>query len=149
METSLPHLNHSRRRSLWLHFHWHEFILEMEKPFLVVLGLINSKNTLKNTWKTIQLKSERMRVESSRCHARSLQNRHRTSSYFVASLRFRANEARDTGDGGRCGKNNKYLCKCKFWLAKSNQSVEKRVNFNDPSLSNHWVTLARRDSRLI
>ena len=148
METSLPHLNHSQRRSLWLNFHWHEFILKMEKPFLAVLELRNSKNTLKNTWKTIQLKLERMRVESSRCHARSLQNRHRTSSYFVASLRFRANEARGrrraryTGDGEGAGKNNKYLCKCKFWQAKSNQSVEKSVNFNDPSSSNHWVTLA-------
>ena len=80
METSLPHLNHSQRRSLWLNFHWHEFILKMEKPFLAVLELRNSKNTLKNAWKTIQLKLERMRVESSRCHARSLQNRHRTSS---------------------------------------------------------------------
>ena len=120
----------------------------MEKPFLLVLDLRNSKNTFKNTWKIIQLKSERMRVESSRCHTLSLQNRHRTSSYFVASLRFRANEARGrrraryTGDGGRCGKNNKYLCKCKFWQAKSNQIVEKSVNFNDPSLSNHWVTHA-------
>ena len=94
IETSLPHLNHSLRQSLWLHFHWHELILEMEKPFLLVLDLRNSKNTLKNTWKTIQLKSERMRVESSRCHTRSLQNRHRTSSYFVASLRVLANEAR-------------------------------------------------------
>ena len=150
METSLPYLNHSQRRSLWLNFHWHEFILEMEKPFLAVLELRNNKNTLKNTWKTIQLKSERIRVESSRCHTRSLQNRHRISSYFDASLRFRASEARGrrkerryTGDGGRCGeKNNKYLCKCKFWLAKSNQIVEKSVNFNDPSLSNHWVTLS-------
>ena len=146
IETSLPHLNHSLRQSLWLHFHWHELILEMEKPFLLVLDLRNSKNTLKNTWKTIQLKSEWIRVESSRCHTRSLHYRHRASSYFVASLRVLANEARGrrrarfTGDGGRCGKNNKYLCKCKFRLAKSNQSVENSVNFNDPSLSNHWVT---------
>ena len=48
-------------------------------------------------------------------------------------------DTRATGEGA--GKNNKYLCKCKFWQAKSNQSVEKSVNFNDPSLSNHWVTL--------
>ena len=154
METSLPHLNHSQRRSLWLNFHRHEFILKMEKPFLAVLELRNSKNTLKNTWKTIQLKLERMRVESSRCHARNLQNRRRTSSpggqaailsrhYVFGRTKHEAGVERDTrATGEGAGKNNKYLCKCKFWQAKSNQSVEKSVNFNDPSLSNHWVTLA-------
>lgn len=44
-------------------------------------------------------------------------------------------DSRATGEGAE--KNNKYLYKCKFRLAKSNQSVENSVNFNDPSLSNH------------
>lgn len=59
-------------------------------------------------------------------------------------VRFRANEARGMRDSRATGEgaenNNKYLCKCKFRLAKSNQMIEKSVNFNDPSLSNHWVT---------
>ena len=118
----------------------------MEKPFLLVLDLRNSKNTLKNTWKTIQLKLERMRVEGVMhvaCRTGTEQAAILSRHYVFGRTKHEAGVERDTrATGEGAGKNNKYLCKCKFWQAKSNQSVEKSVNFNDPSLSNHWVTLA-------